>query len=560
MRLRLSILAASTALCGILIFHGGAFGQQQQFTPEQRRVLDSTESDSNVPHLNGDNHNLEDPLANAAGTSTQRFAEPGYEDGIFTLAGPNRPGPRAISNAVFFRNEVRLNPLGTNNFLWALGQIYDHDFGITEDSKNPKEPIPIPVPEDDKFFTPGGIIPLVRSKFEAGSGTSRIFPRAQVNEETGWIDGSMIYSYGQELPVAIRAGFRGQMRLDSEGLLPRAATVLPKDRFPDTLFVCGDFHPRCNETPTLTLLHTLFVREHNRKAAEYYQQDPNQTDEQIFQKARLWNIAILQHMFVDEFIPVLTGMTLPPYEGHDPSVNGRLANEFTGAVYRLGHTLLPSHLRRRSRLGLPLTSIDLSESLFQSPDLFQHSGDLDALLRGMKTQLHETVDCIVVGKVRNFLIVDPPGVAAEKADKFFDLPAINIERGRDHGVATFNTLREALGLPKARAFNDSAVFDADAAKRLSSVYKSINDVDAFPGAICERPENANGHTGALINAMIKRQIVALRSADRFWYENEGVMPAAEVAAVKAYSMSKFVANNSGLSLEEMGENAFSVER
>jgi hypothetical protein len=180
--------------------------------------------------------------------------------------------------------------------------------------------------------------------------------------------------------------FSGGRMLVEHGtnLLPRTPTVLPTPLFPSTLFVCGDFFPRCNETPGLTMMHTLFVREHNRKVAEYAAQNPYLNDEQLFQLGRRWVMSLMQSIVVNEFIPTLTGENVPSYDGYKPWVNGRLAMEFTASLYRLGHTLLPRELQRYGSPGghNPLPSLDLGETLFQSPAIFQTSGDVDALMRG----------------------------------------------------------------------------------------------------------------------------------------------------------------------------------
>ena len=174
----------------------------------------------------------------------------------------------------------------------------------------------------------------------------------------------------------------------------------------------------------------------------------------------------MQSITVNEFIPTLTGENVPAYDGYKPWVNGRLALEFVASLYRLGHTLLPRELQRYGSPGghNPLPSLDLGESLFQSPALFQTSADLDALMRGFIRQPHEKLDCVVADGVRNTLVVDEPGTAGV----LFDLPAINIERGRELGLPTYNQARAGFGLPPVAHFSDT--FDAKAAGRLSSIY------------------------------------------------------------------------------------------
>ena len=53
--------------------------------------------------------------------------------------------------------------------------------------------------------------------------------------------------------------------------------------------------------------------------------------------------------------------------------------------------------------------------------------------------------------------------------KGFDLVAVNIQRGRDHGIPSYNTFREALGLGPVTSFQDPALGTAGPA--LDSVYE-----------------------------------------------------------------------------------------
>ena len=524
---------------------------------------------TDVPPIDGHNHNLSDPTANQAGTAQKRFLPDTYLDHLggdaSQFPGQDRPAPRDISNHVFAQDpEPVLNPHDTNNFLWQFGQFLDHDFGITNDEV-PNDPMDMTIPANDQFFDPVSrpFMTINRQAHDPSTGVGPApNPRLSINTQSGWIDASQIYGYGQVLPGpgaggatpgVIRELHGGRLLVEpGTNLLPRIPTVLPTPRFPTTLFVCGDFFPRCNETPGLTMMHTLFVREHNRKVAEYAAKDPSLTDEELFQLGRRWVMSLMQSITVNEFLPTLTGEHLPPYSGHQPSVNGRLALEFEHSLYRVGHSLLPRVLERQDANHNQMTPLNLGDSLFQSPALYQTSADLDAVVRGFLGQLHEKVDCVVADGVRNTLVVDEPGTAGT----LFDLPTINVMRGRELGLPSYNDARQGFGLP--RVVNWSDAFDAKAAARLSSIYTSPDKVDLFAGGICETAANPQGQTGPLITAVILRQLEDLRAADRFWYEN--VLSKDEIKEVESYKLADVIVNNTGLKNDEVNRDAFKVVR
>jgi peroxidase len=509
--------------------------------------------------INGSDHNSADPAANKAGTAEKRYLENDYpDDQGEVLAGQDRPGARAISNAVFAQSDDPVpNTHMNNNLLWQFGQFLDHDFGISVEGAalgQPVEVLRIPVPDDDQFFGPPTTINIQRMAIDPATGTAPGNPRLALNLQTGWIDASQVYGYGQDVPTvggdmaptpdALREFVGGRMLVSPGNMLPRVTSPLPPP-FPSEVFLCGDFFPRCNETPGLTVMHTLFVREHNRKVAEYQAADPSLSDEDLFQLGRRWVISLMQSITVNEFIPTLTGRNVRRYAGHDPTVDGRIAMEFAGAAYRLGHTLLPRQMEQGD--GRP--PIDLGDSLFLAPDLFQGPENIDAFLRGFVRQRHEKLDCQVADGVRNFLVVDQPGPIGT----FFDLPAINVERGRELGLPGYNDAREGFGLPRVASF--SQAFDADAAFRLSSVYSSPDEVDLFAGVVCERAQG-RAHTGPLATTIIHRQIEDLRNADRFWYEN--ILTPAEVREVEKYTLHDVIVNNTGMTSQEVHPQALRV--
>jgi hypothetical protein len=67
------------------------------------------------------------------------------------------------------------------------------------------------------------------------------------------------------------------------------------------------------------------------------------------------------------------------------------------------------------------------------------------------------------------------GTVAASAASGTDIPAINIQRGRDHGVPDYNACRRALGLPAAKTFSDITP-DQDVAAVLTQLYGNVNNI------------------------------------------------------------------------------------
>src|SRR5207253_10246248 len=109
-----------------------------------------------------------------------------------------------------------------------------------------------------------------------------------------------------------------------------------------------------------------------------------------------------------------------------------------------------------------------------NPPLVTANG-IDPILKYLSSDPSSELDTTVVSSVRNFLF-GPPGAGG------LDLASLNIQRGRDHGLADYNTMRAAYGLPRVTSFPqvtaNTAVQD-----KLRQLYGNVNNIDAWVGAL-----------------------------------------------------------------------------
>lgn len=69
----------------------------------------------------------------------------------------------------------------------------------------------------------------------------------------------------------------------------------------------------------------------------------------------------------------------------------------------------------------------------------------------------------------------------------FSLGALNIQRGRDHGLPGYNKYRSACGLNKADNFDQFTNIKPEFLRRIKTVYDHPDDVDLWTGAVSEIP-------------------------------------------------------------------------
>jgi hypothetical protein len=149
-----------------------------------------------------------------------------------------------------------------------------------------------------------------------------------------------------------------------------------------------------------------------------------------------------------------------------------------------------------------------------------------------------------VGEVQNFLF-GAPGSGG------LDLVSLNIQRGRDHGLPSYNRARQDYGLPAVSGFSGITA-NQGVQLNLASVYNTVDDIDPWIGAVAE-DHLPGAMVGPLLSAVIYDQFERIRDGDRLWYEN--TLPPALVGWVQTQTLSMVIRRNTTIG-DELADNAF----
>lgn len=484
-----------------------------------------------------------------------RLASPQYSDGISSPGGTNRPSAREISNMVSDQGSSGMVNQGRMSaFAYAWGQFIDHDLGLTPTGNSEK--LSIAIPKRDPYFDPTGTgtktMSLDRSTVAAGTGTSTSNPRQQLNALTAWLDGSMIYGSDAATAKSLRTMVDGKMKLAGDGMLPlNNSQNFPSGTVPmfngsptltsDQMFAAGEV--RANENIELSSLQTLFVREHNRWATILKTKSPSLTDEELYVRARAIVIGELQSITFNEWLPSILGPNaIGPYRGYNPGTNPQLSNEFATAAFRFGHSLLSDEIGFLDSNGNAMAEdVALSDALF-NPVLLQKFG-LEPILKYLASDSASELDTKAVNSVRNFLF-GPPGAGG------LDLVSLNIQRGRDHGLASYNAVRTSLGLPKVNGFAE-ITSDVAMQSKLKTLYGTVDNMDLWVAILAE-DHVPGGNLGSTGTKIIASQFERIRNGDRFWYQRS--FSGAMLNEIQRTRLSEVIARNT--SLKNVQPNVF----
>src|SRR5262245_12388181 len=453
--------------------------------------------------IDGSNNNLADPAMNQTQTDFVRVGPANFADGISEMrSGPN---PREISNIVVAQEETGEdgphlmddNGIALSGMMYAWGQFIDHDLDLQKGGGGTTADISITVPPGDEFLEPGSTIPVTRLAIDPATGVEG-HPATAINTITGWLDGSQIYG-SDAAPAANLRTADGHMKTSEGDNLP----INPQSG----RFMAGDV--RAQENPDLTALQVLFVREHNYQVDQLQKEHPNWTGDQLYEMAKAITTAEMVNITYSEWLPHLLGKdAIGPYQGYDPNVDARITEEFAGAAFRFGHSIVSDEVSALSNLGEFTSEQTLAESFATDAATFATIG-ADGVLRHLSGDLANLLDTHIVDGLRNFLVDGPTQL---------DLAAINIQRGRDMGLGTLNQTREALGLDPYTSF-DEITSDPETAAALEQVYGSVDAIDLWVGGLAE-DHVAGGVIGQTFGIIVGDQFTALRDGDRYYFEHQ----------------------------------------
>ncbi|XP_036310250.1 lactoperoxidase [Pipistrellus kuhlii] len=546
-------------------------------------VPEVTCDNSSYRTLTGACNNQRDPALGAANRALARWLPAEYEDGLSlpfgwtpgkTRNGFRIPLAREVSNQIAgYLNEDDVLDQNTSLLFMQWGQIVDHDLDFAPDtelgsSEYSKEQcdkyclqgdncFPILLPHDDpKVRTQGKCMPFFRSGFVCPTPPYKTLAREQINALTAFLDASFVYGPEPSLAGRLRnlSSPLGLMAVNQE-VWDQGLAYLPYDNkkpspceFINTTarvpcFLTGD--SRASEHVLLAASHTLFLREHNRLARELKRLNPHWDGEKLYQEARKILGAFVQIVTFRDYLPIVLGVEMekwiPPYRGYNQSVDPRISNVFTFA-FRFGHLEVPATL---SRLGEdyqpwgPEPELPLHTLFFNSWRIVQDGG-IDPLVRGLlatKSKLTKQ-DKMMTGELRDRLFQPTHKIHG------FDLAAINIQRGRDHGMPGYNSWRGFCDLrqPQTLAELGAVLKNEMLAKKLLDLYGTPSNIDLWIGGIAE-PLVERGRVGSLLACLLGKQFQQIRDGDRFWWENPGVFTEKQRDSLQGMSFSRLVCDN-----------------
>ncbi len=442
------------------------------------------------------------------------------------------PNPRDISLKLMSRENFI--PARSLNFIAAAWiQFMTHDW-FSHGQNQESNPILVPLAKDDPFakdFLEVRRTRLNTETFPEDEGQ----PATYTNNNTHWWDGSQIYGSDAASNEKVRAFKDGKLLVSEEGRLPRDFTGMPVTGFSDNWWL------------GLSMLHQLFVLEHNSVAEMIKSKHPAWNDQQIYDKARLVISALMAKIHTVEWTPAI--LANPALEfGMNANWFGALGAKQQGVV-RDGLRIVTSPLAqleglvgsmarsdskfaafldgnhaveralgglvgspKASYYGVPYTLTEEFVSVYRMHPLLRDNIDIFSIdnsvqIGSIPLENTRNSDAETIMAKQNiddlwysFGTTHPGALTLGNYPKFLqnlslpvgniDLATVDVLRDRERGVPRYNQFRRLIGLKPIESFEDLET-DAATLRKLKMIYNDkIEDLDLLVGSLAEnvRPE------------------------------------------------------------------------
>jgi hypothetical protein len=442
------------------------------------------------------------------------------------LPGLLEPSPRLISRRLLVRDSFV--PATSLNLLAAAWiQFQTHDW-FAHGKPEAGDEFELPLEAGDPWPTDPMLVrrtPADADRSAADAGHPPTFR----NRASHWWDGSQIYGSDNEVTATLCSRDDGRLLIgDTDHLLAvDPVTGFDRSGFTDNWWV------------GLSLLHTLFTREHNAILDRLRQERPDWTGEQLFNTARLVNVALMAKIHTVEWTPgILAHPTLklgmkanwwglagerlhhllsrvsqnevirgiPGTATDHHGVPFSLTEEFA-AVYRL-HPLLPESIRFASATdGRFLKELAFPDVAFERAR---------AVLDGTTSMADVAYSlgiahpgAVVLHNFPTFLchLTMPDG-------QLLDLGAIDVLRDRERGIPRYNQFRRLVHCRPAKTFAD-LTSNRQWAAELEEVYGHVERVDLLVGTLAEDRPAGFGFSDTAFRVFVLMASRRLNS-DRFF--------------------------------------------
>jgi hypothetical protein len=454
------------------------------------------------------------------------------------------PNPREISNKLLARKEFIPVP-HLNMFTAVWLQYMTHDWFSHGDS-DPSRQFHIPVPAgdtgwpDDGTNKPGHLSVRATATDAQGGEPGNGMPQSYRNRETHWWDGSQIYGSDAERQRLVRSDPDGnllpggKLYLDENGLLGLDKTNK------DNVELAG---VNGNWWIGLSLVTNLFVREHNAIAAHLKIDHPDQSDEWIFQKARLINAALMAKIHAVEWTPAILNTPVLRF-GMRSNWWGVLGEEYERAYGRESRgehiTGIPASPKNHHSAPYSITeefiAVYRMHSLIPDEFVMRHLSDnhvvatlpLDecagANTRGVydKVSLQDAIYSFGTSNCGALRLHNFPNKLRRlrkqgETGHMVDMASVDILRDRERGVPRYCDMRRYLRMRVPRSFEE-LTGDPATAKELAEIYERVEDVDLLVGCLAEPLPPGFGFSDTAFRIFILMATRRIKS-DRFYTDD-----------------------------------------